>query len=639
MLNNQEDKLSTTGRKVRTHLAQIDVTPGQPSVNTDRILSAIEGAKKDSAELVVFSEMAVPGFSISDVWEREAFLRECETCGNEIREASSGTTVIFGNVAIDWNRRNEDGRVRKYNALFVAEDGRFIGPVNGPYEFVVKSGPANYGAFDDSRHFHDLRKLALEEGTTVELLISPVVTRHLSLGCILSGGVLGANHGDWAIEVLSRHPINFLVVVSCSRFTMNEDRGQDRFLSAHATACSKPLVYVSSVGIQNDGKRVYMFDGSSCVYDGTGRRVARVPAFEEGVLRFDIPLTDSAKFGAPVETEKAGGDRICQALLYGIRGFMNQVGVSRVVTGVSGGIDSAVVAALYSLVVDRENLLLASIPSRLTSPTSLALAKDLAANLGCYYAELPIDESVSLTASQINGLEIASADNTLRMRLNLSDFMMENVQARDRSARVLAALAAAFGGVFTCNANKSEATVGYTTLYGDLTGYLAPVADLWKGEIYELARYLNEQVFQRETIPRGCIDRVPSAELSLEQNVDEGKGDPLIYPYHDRLFASWVEWRDRTSPEEILEWYVEGTLEKRIGYDGTISDLFEDTQAFVADLERWWGQYQGLGVAKRVQAPPVLAVKERPFGFDCQESQMGLWTSRRYEELKKRALA
>jgi len=181
-------------------------------------------------------------------------------------------------------------------------------------------------------------------------------------------------------------------------------------------------------------------------------------------------------------------------------------------------------------------------------------------------------------------------------------------------------------------------TVGYTTLYGDLGGYLACIADLWKGEVYALGRYLNEQVYGREVIPSGVFTVVPSAELSLAQAVDEGKGDPLNYPYHDCLFRTWVEEWNRATPEDVLDWYVGGTLEKRIGYTGSVNALFPSAAAFVADLERWWNQYQGLGVAKRIQAPPVLAVKRRAFGFDHRESQMGARYTRRYLELKKQAL-
>jgi NAD+ synthase (glutamine-hydrolysing) len=306
------------------------------------------------------------------------------------------------------------------------------------------------------------------------------------------------------------------------------------------------------------------------------------------------------------------------------------------VVGVSGGIDSAVVAAIYSRILPPDRLLLVNMPSRFNSPTTINLARELAKNLGCGYVEIPIEDSVKLTRAQVDGVDVRWPDGV--RRLVLTDFLLENVQARDRSSRVLAAVAAAVGGVFTCNANKSEMTVGYTTLYGDLGGWLANLADLWKGEVYAIGRHLNEKVLGRAVIPEGSFAVVPSAELSSAQAVDEGKGDPLNYPYHDGLFRVWVEDWNRATPEEILEWYLAGTLEQHLGYSGIVKELFPSPKHFVDDVERWWNHYQGMGVAKRIQAPPVLAVKRRAFGFDHRESQMGARYTRRYEELKKRVI-
>jgi len=607
------------------------------------MLKAIASARAQSAELIVFPEMAIPGYLLGDAWERDAFLRECEACGHQIREAAKGLVVVFGNVALDWRRRNEDGRVRKYNALFVAENGRFIGPRGGTYDFVVKTLLPNYREFDDSRYFYDLRRLAAEEGQSLEQALAPVITQRLVLGCLLCEDAWDADYGVSPLDLLARHGVDLFVNCSCSPFTLNKNAKRHRIFAAHAERLKKPLLYVNSVGIQNNGKTVYAFDGASCIYDAHAHQVSLPARFEAGLLQADIPL-DQSEFGTPLDVRTNGIADIYQALVFGIREFMQMLGISRVVVGVSGGIDSAVTAALYSRILSRENILLVNLPSRFNSPTTVNLARELAANLGCYYAEVPIEDGVRLTTSQVNGLAITSpaiagSDGSLRTRLVLNDFMVENVQARDRSSRLLAALAAAFGGVFTCNANKAEATVGYTTLYGDLAGYLAALADLWKGEVYALGRYLNETVFQREVIPAGCFDLTPSAELGLGQAVDQGLGDPLIYPYHDRLFASWVETWQRTTPEEILEWYLAGTLERQLGYEGKIADIFPSAREFIADLERWWRQYNGMGVAKRIQAPPVLAVKRRAFGFDHREAQMGVWFSERYLELKKQALA
>jgi NAD+ synthase (glutamine-hydrolysing) len=200
-------------------------------------------------------------------------------------------------------------------------------------------------------------------------------------------------------------------------------------------------------------------------------------------------------------------------------------------------------------------------------------------------------------------------------------------------------MAAAFGGGFTCNANKAESTVGYSTLYGDQSGFLAALADLWKFQVYDLARYMNEKIFQREVVPQATIDIVPSAELSANQNVDEGKGDPIKYPYHDYLFRAFMEHWNRATPEDILEWYEDGSLEAKLGCEkGLVQKYFASAAEFIADLERWWNLYSGMAVAKRIQAPPVLAISRRAYGFDHREAQNGPYYTARYKKMKEKLL-
>ena len=624
---------------VRAHLVQFEVLPGRPSDNTARMLEHIGDARKAGADLVVFPEMAIPGYLIGDEWEHDAFLRECELCGRELCEATKGIVAVFGNVGIDWRRRNEDGRVRKYNALFVAENGDFVGPVNGPYAFVIKALHPNYRQFDDSRHFFDLRRLALEDDRPVAELTAPVVTENLSLGCVLCEDAWDIDYGLSPLRAMAAaHTVDLFVNISSSPYTANKNHKRNRVFNEQAMALGRPLIYVNNVGIQNNGKTVFTFDGASCVYDGHGNQVHVGTAFRETGETLDIPLSPGIPFGTPVELRDDTIADIYRALDYGTRRFMDLCGIRRVTIGISGGIDSSVVAAMYRRILEPEDLLVVNMPGRFNSPTTRSLARDLAANLGCCYAEIPIEESVALTANQVDGLVVRSLDGQFEEAVHMSDLARENVQARDRSSRILSALSGAFGGVFTCNGNKSEATVGYATLYGDLCGYLANIGDLWKTEVYEMARYLNREVFGREVIPQGTIDLIPSAELSAAQNVDKGQGDPLLYAYHDRLFASWVEWWNRTTPEEILQWYVDGTLDKKLGYEGGVHALFGSDAAFVTDLEHWWGLYQGMGLAKRIQAPPILAVKRRAFGFDHRESQMGVRYTRHYRELKRELL-
>ncbi len=620
---------------VRTAVVQMEVLPGRPVDNAARMLRDLEAARAQGATLVVFPEMAIPGYLIADEWEHESFLRECETCAEEVRQASANLTVVFGSVGVDWTRRNEDGRVRKYNAAFVAHHGRFLGPLNSLYPFVIKTLLPNYREFDDSRHFYDLRKLALEMGMPVSELVTPVVADELALGIVLCEDAWNLDYSLSPLDLLAQHhPADLYINISASPFTLNKNQKRHRVFSVHAARLRRPLVYCNHTGIQNNGKTVYTFDGSSCIYDSHGHHVPCGSAFADAVTVQDIPLAPSACFGTPIDLQGDGIAQLCAALLYGTRRFLDLCGVQRVAVGLSGGIDSAVVAALYSRLLPPERLLAVNLPSRFNSRTTRDLARTLAGNLGCLFAEIPIETSVGHTIGQLDGLALATADGQHAQRLALSGLVRENIQARDRGARLLAALAAAFGGVFTCNANKSELTVGYTTLYGDLGGYLASIGDLWKQEVYALARHLNAQVFGREVIPAGSLTVTPSAELSSDQNVDAGQGDPLCYPYHDCLFGSWVEEWNRTSPEEILAAYADGRLEERIGYRGTIAELFPTPAAFIADLERWWNLYTGMGVAKRIQAPPVLAVKRRAFGFDHRESQLGPRYTRAYAALK-----
>ena len=212
---------------------------------------------------------------------------------------------------------------------------------------------------------------------------------------------------------------------------------------------------------------------------------------------------------------------------------------------------------------------------------------------------------------------------------------MENVQARDRGSRILAALASAWGGVFPNNGNKSEITVGYCTFYGDLAGFLCTIGDLWKEQVYALARHLNDKY---HLLPEEVFTVHASAELSEDHDVNKGKGDPLIFWYHDRLFQSWMQWWIRVTPEENLEWYIDRTINEKlhIPEGKSVYDLFPTKQEFCDDLERWYKAFKGLAVAKRVQAPPILSVSRRAFGFDYRETLGGLYITRHYYELKSK---
>ncbi|MCA1809266.1 MAG: NAD(+) synthase, partial [Lentisphaerae bacterium] len=443
-------QIANPGGELRVCLAQIDIIPGQPARNTCSMLAAIRKARKDGAAMVIFPEMAIPGYLLGDAWEQPAFLNECENCGRRILAAAQDIVVVFGNVALDRGKRNEDGRVRKYNALFVAADGRFHGPANGPYDFVIKTLMPNYREFDESRHFYDLRKLAAEMHVDPASLIAPVTVGGLRLGCVLCEDAWDADYSLAPLPLLSRHNPHLYLNCSCSPFTRGKNGKRRRVFAMQAAALQRPLIYVNAVGLQNNGKSVYVFDGASCIYQG--RSVVRqLPAFTPACETHTLALDTKTPAATPTTQTTDETAEVFGALQEGARRFLQICGVKRVVVGLSGGIDSALTAAIYARILPPEDLLAVNLPTQHNSPTTINLARKLARNLDCLFAEVPIGEAVELTRRQLHQLPLRNS--RIHCTLELSDTIMENVQARDRSARILAAMAGAFDAVFTCNAN------------------------------------------------------------------------------------------------------------------------------------------------------------------------------------------
>ena len=616
--------------EIRLALAQIDVEPNRPDINVRRIIDTINRQRERGSELVVFSEMVVPGYMIGDAFERESFLRDCEAYNADIAAASDGLTVIWGNVLTDRNKVNRDGTQRKYNAAFAAHDGNLLRSV-----VAIKTHLPTYRQFHDRRHFTSLREVSDEEGVSLAAKLQPHTlpigsARH-RVGLMLCEDMWWEDYGENVAAILRDNGASFLINLSASPWGAGKAAKRDRVVrSLLANGPGIPLIYVNNVGFQDIGKTMFAFDGRTAIYDHGGDLVVQAPAHESTVIEVSFSPVAAATFGSAQAVRDDAPVEIRAALVYAISQFMSNISLPNVLIGLSGGIDSSVTAALFVEAIGADRVFGINMPTRFNSARTRTSAERLARNLGIAYGVTPIEESFTRVRDALNTVRFTTPAGAERL-VELTPFDEENVQARVRGSEVLAGVAAALRAVISCNSNKTEMAFGYATLYGDLIGAIAPIGDLLKAQVYALARTFGD------IIPAEVLSTVPSAELSVNQNVDEGKGDPFWYDYHDQLVRHFVEYLHE--PEDILSWYVDGSLEKRFGLTARgIEATFGTADAFIADLEAKW-RLLHQNVFKRYQAPPVIKVSTRAFGFDYHESQVQPCFTRRYDDIKRQLLA
>lgn len=626
---------------IKLTCAQIEVIAGRPDLNFSSILNAIEKAKTDKIDILLLPELAISGYLLGDIWEQPAFLEDCEAYGKKVIAASDGICVLFGNIALDRSKFNEDGRIRKYNAAFVAQNGKLLSGAL-PYPFVVKNSLPNYREFDDSRYFFSLSKLQQELSKSFEDLVKPVkitVRNHnINLGIMLCEDGWTENYTVKIPDLLAQNGADILCNLSCSPFTLHKNSKRHRLFSEQAKTCGLPLLYCNNVGLQNNGKNVFTYDGCSCAYKNDGVLLTDAQAYEEEFLCVTFePETKKLYSAASVHEAQDEITEIYMALRYGAQKFLEQMNINKITIGVSGGIDSAVAAAFYVDILGPNNILLVNMPSQYNSPLTKNLALALANALGCNYSVMPIQDSVNNLIEQLTHTTIHNYGSDKNFNLALSPLACENIQARDRT-RIIAGLASSFGGAFSCNSNKAELAVGYSTFYGDIAGCLALIGDLWKNQVYALGHYLNENIFKRDVIPNEVFTITPSAELSAAQTVGKG-GDPFVYAYHDYLFQAFIEKWNKFAPLDVLRGYHDGTLEEMLGCaPGIIAESFPTPRAFINDLERWWKLFSGFAVAKRIQSPPIMSISRRAFGYDHREAQLSPYFSLEYKSLKQKLL-
>ena len=347
-------------------------------------------------------------------------MRDCEFWGNTIIQASDTICTVFGNIGVDWNKRGDDGRVRKYNACFIAYQGRLWGNDNYPYPFRIKTLLPNYREFEDTRHFYCTRKLAVELDMPIGDLLQPVRVlfsneKTLTLGCILCEDGWSDDYSVHPSELLAaKGQLDMLINISSSPFTLGKNNKRHRVFSQQARNIAAPLVYVNNVGLQNNSKTVYTFDGCSTIYSAAGDIIAAAPTFCPELKVVNL----TAEVDVRIEiSDDTGVDTIYQALQYGISRFLDSIGMKRVVIGLSGGIDSAVSAALLSTVLPPENLLLVNMPSQYNSQTQSPSPINWPLSLARGMELFPLSNQLSLPAARLQNLECHNATGH-RLELN-----------------------------------------------------------------------------------------------------------------------------------------------------------------------------------------------------------------------------
>ncbi|MCK6548485.1 NAD(+) synthase [Myxococcota bacterium] len=633
----------------RIALGQIEVVPGLPERNVERMLTFVDEAKRRGAELVAFPEMSVGGYLVGDRWLEDDFCRALMAYDDVLLDASRDIAIAWGNVHLDttlearglhgWHP-NEDGRTRRYNAMRIAQGGawarRKLETPLVPAGVHVKTLLPNYRFFDDERYFFSLQDVAKDFGVPLESLEQPFVLtfggREVLVGFELCEDLWCADYrrnGQAlnATKMLVDNGAELIVNGSSSPWTYGKNGARDRrvrFLQSELGDAFVPFAYVNVVGAQNNGKDIITFDGGSTVYGRSGAPIQLAGrAYAEEML-----VVEDLEGPEVVRPE---GSKIAEkyaALVTGIRHLRDIRGVSehpRVVVGMSGGIDSSVAAAVLVQAIGRERVLGVNMPTRYNSARTIQAAALVAERLGIAYGDVPIGELVDVN-QRLLGVDLDGSGKVL------SSLNEENVQAKIRGTSILSNLAAKYGGVFSNNGNKLEIALGYATLYGDWGGAVSILGDLTKTEVYQLATHLNDVVYGREIIPPSLIpdalfrfgpDQIaPSAELR------EAQLDPMKFGYHCALLDVMTGFKKR-GHEDLLRAYLDGTLHTELGIPVALMERWGvDVPAeFLSDLD-WFLRNVNDAVFKRVQSPPIIVTSKSAYGYDIRESMLP-WTKSR----------
>lgn len=528
-------------------IAQLNYHIGNFEANTQKIISTAKSSHQNGAELTVFAELAVSGYPPRDFLEFDDFIQKCEVQINLIAEACFDIPLILGSPVRNTTKK---GKPLFNAAVFLYQ---------GQKEYFRKGLLPDYDVFDEYRYFEPADSFQCLKFNDHKIAVT--VCEDL-----------------WNVEdhpLYVKQPMEDLILekpdliinIAASPFDYAQAEKRETVLRKNVDKYKLPLVYVNHVGAQTE----LLFDGGSMVMDENGMLISRLKFFDEEVQIVDVGIQFAGnQLSVSLLPEKI--ERIHDALVMGVRNYFQKLGFQKAVLGLSGGIDSAVTMVLAARALGSENVHAVLMPSQFSSNHSVQDALDLAKNLGSTFQIIPIKEIYESFEHALHEAFVGKA----------FDVTEENIQARIRGA-LLMALSNKFGMILLNTSNKSETAVGYGTLYGDMNGGLSVLGDVYKTEVFELARFINRKA---EIIPENTIIKPPSAELRPEQQDSDSLPD---YSVLDKILFAYIE--QRLKPEAIA----------KQGIDSKI----------VAHVLR----LVNLNEYKRHQSPPILRVSAKAFGI------------------------
>jgi NAD+ synthase (glutamine-hydrolysing) len=532
---------------MRLALAQIDPLIGDFAGNCAKICENIQRARELGCHLVVFPEMALVGYPPRDLLDKPGFVAESKRYWQTIGEASRGIGVICGVVS---NNESRQGKPYHNTALFFA-DSREIARVH-------KQLLPSYDVFDEDRYFEPGSQAVWVDfqGERLGLTICEDIWNR-------SDFLPHFPYSRDPVAELAGASVSVLISIAASPYHLKKASLLEGLLRSHARRFGFQMVYVNQVG----GNDELIFQGHSMVINDDGDRVASAADFEEDLIVYDTRAQTGDRHGVDLNST----EELLAALVLGLRDYARKCRFEKVVLGLSGGVDSALVACLAAMALGPQQVLGVALPGPYNAPESLTDARELADRLGIQFEVMPIDDLFQAARQSLSPVFGA-----LPM-----DVTEENLQARIRGV-LLMALSNKFNRLLLSTGNKSEMAVGYCTLYGDMNGGLAVIGDVPKTAVFELANMLAAKY---TWVPERILTRPPSAELRPDQK-DEDSLPP--YPILDGILTAYVE--QRLSVEEIVT----------LGYDQQLVD--------------WVIRKVDGNEYKRWQAPPVLRVSAKAFG-------------------------